>query len=105
MFIPLDIDRQMDGKLITTNHVTTGLPNGRIPIPSNFTPHTAMILPPHVSQQNQNNPITSSNFTLDGGVYQGQPPTATKTMHDVNSNVKVKLFVKMNAIDFNLLFF
>ncbi|CAF0840852.1 unnamed protein product [Adineta ricciae] len=89
VFIPLDIDRQTDGKLITINHVDTGLPNGRIPIPSNFIPHTTPILPPHVSHQNQNNPITSSNFTLDGGVYQGQLPTAAKPVHDVNSNIKM----------------
>lgn len=99
IFIPLDIDRQMDGKLISNNHIVNGPPNGRLPMPSNFTPHTTMALSPHLSQQQQQqpqptNPVTSSNYMLDGGVYQGQAPA--KPLHDINSTTKVNLFSLIN---------
>ena len=82
-FIPLDIDRQVDGKLVITNHINIGPPNGRLPMPSNFSPDTSMSLPPH-----QTNSIAS--YKLDGGVYQGQPPS--RQPNDWNQNTKVKLF-------------
>jgi len=55
VFIPLDLDKQPDGKLIVGNHIIINSPNGRLPmtVPSN-----------QASQPPQ--------FMPDGGVYQGQ---------------------------------
>ncbi|CAF4368002.1 unnamed protein product, partial [Adineta steineri] len=44
-YIPLDIDRQSDGKLVTSTPINVGVPNGRLPVPSNFVPNTSMSLP------------------------------------------------------------
>ncbi|CAF2082672.1 unnamed protein product [Rotaria magnacalcarata] len=62
-FITLDIDRQIDGKLIIANHTSTSPPDGRLP--------TSRTLPPHLSQQQQNQEVSPA-FIIDGGVYQGQ---------------------------------
>ncbi|CAF0883916.1 unnamed protein product [Rotaria sordida] len=62
-FIPLDIDRQIDGKLVTSNHINISPP--KVPLPL------------HLSQHKTNS-VASPAFILDGGVYQGQP-TSTKS--------------------------
>ncbi len=87
-FIPLDIDRQVDGKLIIGNHINVNPPNGRLPMAANHVPNTSIPLPSHPSQH-QLNPVTPA-FMLDGGVYQGQPPTTQ--LNDWNLNTKVKGF-------------
>ncbi|CAF0883691.1 unnamed protein product [Rotaria sp. Silwood1] len=85
-FIPLDIDRQVDGKLVTSNHINMSSPNGRLPMSLNYTSNTSMPLPLPFSQH-QINPVTSPAFALDGGVYQGQSvPTKSDNW---NPNTKV----------------
>jgi hypothetical protein len=79
-FIPLDIDRQVDGKIAISNHVNISSPNGRLPMSSNYVPNTSMPLPLHLSQHKLNTP--------DGGVYHGQPPPNQTNQWALNSNVK-----------------
>jgi hypothetical protein len=47
-----------------------------------------MPLPSHLPQQ-QPNSVTPSAYMLDGGVYQGQPPS--RPLNERDSNTKVKL--------------
>lgn len=81
-FILLDIDRQMDGKLIISNHISVSPPNGRLPMPSNHVPNPSIPLPSHLSQRQP------QAFMLDGGVYQGQPLITQS--NEWNANIKVK---------------
>jgi hypothetical protein len=87
-FITLDIDRQVDGKLVTSNQLNMNAPNGRLPMSSNY-PGTGLLpLPSYLSQpQLQPNAISSLPM-LDGGVYQGhsQMPTATLAAQSNNWN-------------------
>jgi hypothetical protein len=69
-FILLDIDRQVDGKLISSNHISVSPPNGRLPMSSNYLPNNLVPLPSHISQSHSN-AIALPTFALDGGVYQG----------------------------------
>jgi len=46
-----------------------------------------MPLPSHLPQQ-QPNSVTPSAYMLDGGVYQGQPPS--RPLNERDSNTKVK---------------
>ncbi|CAF1041761.1 unnamed protein product [Rotaria sp. Silwood1] len=85
-FIPLDIDRQIDAKLLPSNHINISPPNGRLPISSNYLPNSSIPLPSHISQPHPITATTSSSFPLDGGVYQGQPPTQSNTW---NPNTKI----------------
>ncbi len=71
-FIPLDIDKQADGKLIIGNHINFSPPNGRLPMP----------VPLHLAPQQP------PGFVPDGGVYQGQPLITQS--NDWNPNTKVK---------------
>ncbi|CAF3438668.1 unnamed protein product [Rotaria socialis] len=71
-YIPLDIDRQIDGKLLPNNHINVSPPNGRLPMSSNYLPNSSTPLPSHISQSHQNTSTATSPFALDGGVYQGQ---------------------------------
>ena len=90
LFIPLDIDRQIDGKLLpTSNHIDLSTSNGRLPISPNYLPNSSISLPPNRSQSHPNAMTTSSLHVLDGGVYQGQ--TSTQANH-WNANAMVVLF-------------
>jgi hypothetical protein len=97
-FIPLDIDRQVDGKYVISNHVSVSPPNGRLPISSNYPPNNSIPLPSHISQSHPNT-ITSSpppQFVLDGGVYQGHSQTQPANWQ---ANKKVNLFIlQMNTL-------
>jgi hypothetical protein len=73
-FITLDIDRQVDGKLITSNHISVSPPNGRLPMLPNYLPNNLAPLPSHISQSHSN-AIALPTFALDGGVYQGGQPS------------------------------
>ncbi len=95
-FIPLDIDRQVDGKLIIGNHINVSPPNGRLPVTPNHIPHPSMPVPPHLSPH-QSSPATPP-LILDGGVYQGQPPTTQAS--DWNANTKVKGFIFHKKFNF-----
>lgn len=55
-------------------------------MPSNYLRNTSTPLPSHISQPQ---PSSVTPFTLDGGVYQGQPPTAQPTQW----NTKVNLLI------------
>jgi hypothetical protein len=89
-FISLDIDRQVDGKVVISNHININPPNGRLPMSLNYVPNTSMPLPPHLSQHQQNL-LPSSPLTLDGGVYQGQQPPPMQS-NEWNPNTRVKCF-------------
>ncbi len=88
-FIPLDIDRQGDAKLGLINHPSLSPPNGRLPMPGNHISPPSMPLPIHQLVP-QPNPLTTPDYTLDGGVYQGHGPTTLAK--DWNAKVKVNLF-------------
>lgn len=87
VFIPLDIDRPADGKLMGNHHIMPGLPNGRLPVPGNLIPHASVVLPPQISQHSQPHTTASVPFMLDGGVYQGQPPA--KPANEASTTAKV----------------
>ena len=99
-FISLDIDKQVDGKVVTSNHIS-GAPNGRLPLSSNYQAPGLLPLPSYLSAAQPNTHSASSGLLLDGGVYQGQGPsslppsssspaaTTTAQANDWNSNQKV----------------
>lgn len=93
-FIVLDIDRQVEGKLVTNNQMPIGSPNGRLPMSSNYQPNATLPMPLYLSQTQPNHhPTSSTPFLLDGGVYQGQAPTTSQPQTQVNQwnpNSKVK---------------
>ena len=93
-FISLDIDRQVEGKVVTTNNMNIGAPNSRIPISSNYQGTGLLPLPSFLSQAQTNTTATLPTFILDGGVYQGQPPSSSQSVqasqnNTWNSNQKV----------------
>ena len=67
-FIILDLDRQVDGKLVISNHISVSPPNGRLPVSSNYYPNNLSPLPSHIAQPT---PTAVPTYALDGGVYQG----------------------------------
>jgi hypothetical protein len=89
-YIVLDIDRQVDGKLVTSNHITVSPPNGRLPMSSNYPPNNSLPLLTHTSQPHPNAIPLSAPHSLDGGVYQGQQPPQSSNWIP---NTKVNLFV------------
>ncbi len=91
-FITLDIDRQVDGKFITSNHINVSPPNGRLPISLNYPPNNLTPLPSHLSQPHPSTVTSLSPFALDGGVYQGHPPTQLTP----KVNFRNLLFIKKN---------
>jgi hypothetical protein len=88
-YIPLDLDRHVEGKLVASNHVSVGAPNGRLPISSSYAPHNSMPLPTYSSRQHPHAMAASPPCILDGGVYQGYQPTQS---NDCNPNAKVQSF-------------
>ncbi|CAF0751144.1 unnamed protein product [Adineta steineri] len=85
-FIILDIDKQVDGKIVSSNHISISPPNGRLPIPTNYLPNSSIPLPSHISQSHPTSVTTNPPFSLDGGVYQGQPPSQSNNW---NANTRV----------------
>ncbi|CAF2583500.1 unnamed protein product [Rotaria sp. Silwood2] len=86
-FISLDIDRQIDGKPLPSNHINVSPPNGRLPMSSNYLPNSSIPLPLHISQSHPITATASPSFPLDGGVYQGQPPTQANNWNPNTKNV------------------
>ncbi|CAF0784947.1 unnamed protein product [Rotaria sordida] len=86
-FISLDIDRQIDGKSLPNNHINISPPNGRLQTPSNYPPNRPIPLPSHIPQSHPSTTTTPSSLPLDGGVYQGLPPTQS-----TNRNANTKPF-------------
>jgi hypothetical protein len=87
-FIVLDIDRQVDGKIVTSNHISSASPpNGRLPMSTNYPSNNSLPMPSHLSQHLPSTIISPSPYALDGGVYQGHTPTQT---NDWKPNTKVK---------------
>lgn len=79
-YIPLDIDRQVEGKLVTSNHVSVSPPNGRLPMSASYLPNNSNLLPSHISQSHPNTTTSSPLLlSLDGGVYQGHSQTQPNT--------------------------
>ncbi|CAF1092159.1 unnamed protein product [Adineta ricciae] len=74
-FIPLDLDRQLDGRVVTSNHINISPPNGRLPASLNYLSNSSIPPPSHITPLHPTSVSTMSPFSLDGGVYQGQPPT------------------------------
>ena len=92
-YIPLDLDRQADGKAATTtmsNHIGISPPNGRLPTSSNYLPNSSIPLTSHLSQRLPHAMTTAPPFTLDGGVYQGHAPSHA---NEWNPNTKVECFI------------
>jgi hypothetical protein len=92
-FIPLDLDRQVDGKIVSNHHISTSPPNGRLPTSSNSLPNSILPMPSHLIQPHSLATNTSPTISLDGGVYQGQSPVQ---VNEWNPNAKVsqvRLFV------------
>jgi len=89
-FIPLDLDKQVDGRLVVGNHTSFSPPNGRLPMSS---PPLSSHVP-----QSQSNLIGSPSIplTLDGGVYQGQPPTQPA--------IRVIQYAKLNILSLSMNF-
>lgn len=101
-FIPLDIDRQLDGKLVTNNNTSFSPPNGRLSTPVNYLSNNVTgILPQLVhqqQQQQQQNPAltvlpvmttAATTFAFDAGIHQGHP---SAQVNEWNPNMKVKFF-------------
>jgi hypothetical protein len=81
----------VDGKVVTSNHISISPPNGRLPpMPSNYPQNTSTPLPSHISQPHPNSITPIPPYTLDGGVYQGQPPTQPNHW---NANTRVNSFI------------
>jgi len=77
-FIPLDIDRHVEGKtVVISNHTNMSPPNGRLPTSSNYLPNSSMPLSSHLSHPYPQPITTAPPSDLDGGVYQGQSVAAT----------------------------
>lgn len=97
-FITLDIDRQVDGKLVVSNHVPLSPPNGRLPIsaayPQNkLTPLPTQIPPSQPTALGPSPPL----HALDGGVYQGghPPPAPTQPTTKVDRFACENSFLKI----------
>ena len=99
-FISLDIDKHVEGKVVSSNHITGGAPNGRLPPSSNYSAHGLLPSPSYLSSAQPNTHSSATGLLLDGGVYQGQAPstlppsssstaTTTNQANDWNSNQKV----------------
>ncbi len=94
-FIPLDIDRQVDGKVVPSNHISVSPPNGRLPMSSNYLLNNSTPLPLNISQSHPNAIPSSPPFALDGGVYQGQSQIQRNTW---NTSANVNLFIFTNEV-------
>ncbi|UJR28466.1 hypothetical protein I4U23_009705 [Adineta vaga] len=72
-FIPLDLDRHVDGRIVTSNHISISPPNGRLPTPISYLSNSSIPPPSQITQLHPTSvPTMPSPFALDGGVYQGQ---------------------------------
>lgn len=104
-FIPLDIDRHVEGKTVISNHTNMSPPNGRLPTSSNYLPNSSMPLPSHLSHPYSQPITTAPPSDLDGGVYQGQSVAATSNKtHEWNPTNKVNDFLFSNFLRNSMLF-
>ena len=104
-FIPLDIDRHVEGKPVISNHTNMSPPNGRLPTSPNYLPNSSMPLPSHLTHPYSQPITTSPPLALDGGVYQGQPPSNQPTEWNPTSKVNDSLHSNILRNSMLLLFF